>query len=276
VNEKSRNVDKVKKYVEYTTYEDLPIQAEIVSALQATQNGTRATIHDSRTRVQKKHGKRYLRCAFSENAEKKGTQMTTVNECDGNPDVQPAERPHALRPLNRIAVILPPETSLPVSDRVYAMDVAVLDDPIAPTPRDLLIVERLGSLMCQPEEVVALCGLTRHQFNATESLHAAWARGRERAKARLRLAQWDAAMTGSERMLVHLGKQYLDQADKSEDTTPDKEEKNARNKFRDKLADAIDRAAEKRVARIVDGSGETRSTQDVVPVGEGQPTAPSA
>ena len=74
VKEKARNVDKVKKYVEYTTYEDLPIQAEIVSALQATQNGTRATIHDPRTRVQKKHGKRYFRCAFSENAEKKGVE----------------------------------------------------------------------------------------------------------------------------------------------------------------------------------------------------------
>jgi hypothetical protein len=64
----------VNKYVEYTTYEDLPIQAEIVSALQATQNGTRATIHDTRTRVQKKYGKRYLRCAFSENTEKKGVE----------------------------------------------------------------------------------------------------------------------------------------------------------------------------------------------------------
>jgi hypothetical protein len=74
VNEKSRNVDKVNKYVEYTTYEDLPIQAEIVSALQATQNGTRATIHDPRTRVQKKHGKRYFRCTVSENAEKKGVE----------------------------------------------------------------------------------------------------------------------------------------------------------------------------------------------------------
>jgi hypothetical protein len=200
--------------------------------------------------------------------------MTTESQENfDNPDVQPPDRPHALRPLSRIAVILPPETLLPVSDRVYAMDVQVLDDPIVPTERDLAIVERLGGLMSSPEEVCAITGITRHQFNTCEALSAAWARGRERFKTRLRLAQIDAAMTGSERMLVHLGKQYLDQSDKTESTTPDPEEKNARNKFRDKLADAIDRAAEKRVARIIDARGAAGSEENVVPVGSGQPAS---
>lgn len=195
---------------------------------------------------------------------------------DENPDVQLPDKPHALKPLSRIAVILPPEASLPVSDRVYAMDVAVLDDPIAPTPRDLGIVERLGALMCEPVEVIAICGMTKEQFNLSEALQGAWARGRERAKTRLRLMQWDAAACGSERMLVHLGKQYLNQSEKTESTTPDDDEKKERRTFRDKLSDAIDRAAAERTARIVDGRGETRSTEDVAPVGEGQPAPPAA
>lgn len=192
-----------------------------------------------------------------------------------NPDAPSPTGQHALKPLSRIAVILPPETSLPVSDRVYAMDLAVLDDPVAPTPRDLELVERLGALMCEPVEVLAICNLTKEQFN-NQVITGAWARGRERAKARLRLAQWDAAMMGSERMLVHLGKQYLEQSDKTESTTPDAEERKNRRTFRDKLSDAIDRAAAQRVARITDVRGAAGSEEDVAPLGEGQPTPPSA
>lgn len=198
---------------------------------------------------------------------------------DENLTVEPVtpgpQRPrptNALRPLDRIAVLLPPEASLPLSERVYAYEVAVLDDPVSPSERDLVIIERLGSLMCSPEEVVAICGLTKNCFNGSTAIQGAWARGQQRAKARLRLMQWDAAAMGSERMLVHLGKQYLDQTEKTESQTPTEEEKREKRTFRDKLADAIDRAAAERTARLADVRGATGSTQDVAPVGEGQPT----
>jgi hypothetical protein len=156
------------------------------------------------------------------------------------------------------------------------MDVAVLDDPVAPSERDLVIIERLGSLMCAPEEIIAICGLTKEHFNGSTAIQGAWARGQQRAKARLRLMQWDAAAMGSERMLVHLGKQYLDQTEKTENNTPNEEEKREKRTFRDKLADAIDRAAAERTARLSDGRGEGGSTQDVAPLGTGQPTPPEA
>ena len=161
----------------------------------------------------------------------------------------------SLRPLERVNVLLPPEFSLPVTERVYAMDVAALDDPLIPTERDLALVERLGSLMCDPVEVIAITGMTKLQFNSSESLQGAWARGRERAKARLRLMQWDVAALGSERMLVHLGKQYLEQTERTESKHVTADDKKEEQSMRDKLAEAIDRAAARRVPSGLDGGG---------------------
>jgi len=176
----------------------------------------------------------------------------------------------SLRPLERVNILLPPEFSLPMTERVYAMDIGSIDDPIFPTERDLALVERLGSLMCDPVEVIAITGLTKHQFNSSETMQGAWARGRERAKARLRLMQWDVAALGSERMLVHLGKQYLDQTERTESKNVGDDERKERQSVRDKLADAIDRAAAKRVAGGHDG-GRAGALQEVVAaVGEGQ------
>ena len=178
----------------------------------------------------------------------------------------------SLRPLERVNILLPPEFSLPVTERVYAMDIATLDDPLSPTLRDLALVERLGSLMCDPVEVIAITGLTKAQFNHNESLQGAWARGRERAKARLRLMQWDVAALGSERMLVHLGKQYLEQTERTESKNVGDDERKERQSVRDKLADAIDRAAAKRVAGDDDGGRTTPCQEIVAALGEGQST----
>jgi hypothetical protein len=180
----------------------------------------------------------------------------------------------SLRPLERVNVLLPPEAALPMSERVYAMDIASIDDPVAPTERDLALVERLGSLMCDPVEVIAITGLTKAQFNQNETLQGAWARGRERAKARLRLMQFDAAAMGSERMLIHLGKQYLEQTERTESKNVGDDERKERQSVRDKLADAIDRAAEKRLARGHDGRGTGALKEVVAALGEGQPTSP--
>lgn len=184
---------------------------------------------------------------------------------------QVPDKPHRLKSLDRISVIMPPEAQLPINERVYAMDVQIIEDPILPTMRDLALVERLGSLMCEAVEVIAITGLGKKQFQDNESIKHAWARGRERAKTRLRLMQWDAAAMGSERMLVHLGKQYLDQSEKTESNNLDADQRKEKQVFRDKLADAIDRAAEKRVVGVIDGGRATESTEDVDTVGAGQP-----
>lgn len=182
-------------------------------------------------------------------------------------------RSFALKKMNKVQVLLPPELGVPTNERVYALDVEILDDPMFPTERDLAIVERFGALMCEPSEVIALTGLTKEQFTST--FQGAWARGRERAKARLRLAQWDTAMMGSERMLVHLGKQYLDQTERTENTNVDEQQRKERQDFRDKLADALDRAAKNRTPRVIDGRGEGTRQEGVGAVGEGQPTSPN-
>jgi len=185
----------------------------------------------------------------------------------------PPERSTRLKTLDRVNVLMPPEVTLPMSERVYALEPEILDDPMIPSERDQMLVERLGALMCEPQEVVAICGITKEQFN--HIFAPIWARGRERAKARLRLMQWDAAAMGSERMLVHLGKQYLDQTEKTESNTLDEQQRQERQRTRDKLADAINRAGERRTARLVDGRGTDTSEKRVEPVGEGQPTPAS-
>ena len=176
----------------------------------------------------------------------------------------------SLRPLERVNILLPPEFALPVSERVYAMDVSTLDDPLIPTERDLALVERLGSLMCDPVEVIAITGMTKLQFNSSEAMQGAWARGRERAKARLRLMQWDVAAMGSERMLVHLGKQYLEQTERTESKNVGDDERKERQSVRDKLSDAIDKAAARRAARGDDGRGTNARQEVVAALGEGQ------
>ena len=184
------------------------------------------------------------------------------------PVPEPPRNGGRLRALDRVNVILPPEITLPMSERAYALEPTILDDPMKPTERDMALVERLGSLMCEPSEVLAVTGLTKEQFNITFS--PVWARGRERAKGRLRLAQWDAAMMGSERMLVHLGKQYLDQTEKVEKNDLDAQQRAERNTARDKLANALDRAGKRRVAELSDRDGTGVPEEGVVVVGAGQ------
>jgi hypothetical protein len=189
------------------------------------------------------------------------------------PVPEPPRNGGRLRALDRVNVIMPPEVTLPVTERVYAHEPQILDNPMVPTDRDVALVERLGSLMCEPAEVLAITGLTKEQFNITFS--PVWARGRERAKARLRLMQWDAAAMGSERMLVHLGKQYLDQTEKVEKNELDATQRAERLSARDKLANALDRAGKRRAAEQRERDGAGVPEEGVVAVGEGQP-APAA
>ncbi len=198
------------------------------------------------------------------------TDVALTSEDGGLTAAPSRQNSRALRPLERVNILLPEEFQLPVTERVYAMDISMLDDPLLPTPRDLAVIERLGSLMCDPVEVIAITGLTKAQFNTSDVLQGAWARGRERAKARLRLMQWDVAAMGSERMLVHLGKQYLEQTERTESKNVGDDERKERASVRDKLADAIDRAAAKRIAGGDERGRENPIKEIVVVVGEGQ------
>lgn len=178
-----------------------------------------------------------------------------------------------LRAMDRLHITLPAEVNLPLSERVYALDAEILDDPLCPTPRDCALIERLGALMCEAQEVIAITALTKEQFNSVFA--PIWARGRERAKARLRLMQWDAAAMGSERMLVHLGKQYLDQTEKTESNTLDEQQRRDKQAMRDKLADAINRAGERRLTVVNERGRSPGGEEGVGTVGTGQPAPPS-
>ncbi len=77
-------------------------------------------------------------------------------------------------------------------------------------------VERLSAIHCTHEEMAAVLGCS------TDTLVRRFAdrieKGRERGKASLRRRQFEMAMAGDRTMLIWLGKQYLEQADKNEHT----------------------------------------------------------
>lgn len=85
-----------------------------------------------------------------------------------------------------------------------------------------LVVEKLASYMCTDEEIASLLGvsvdvLTNKKNN--ETFTECKKRGFESGKASLRRKQFEVAMKGNTTMLVWLGKQYLGQTDKVEQTT---------------------------------------------------------
>lgn len=206
---------------------------------------------------------------------------TTYSEDSAQPNTMPARKtrktgkPAAkINHVERLAIVLPVECGLPTSERAYSLDVQLVENPYNPTERDLALVERLGSLMCDESEVCAVTGLTKAQLNA--AFQPVYYRGRERAKGRLRLMQWDAAAQGSERMLQWLGKQYLQQTERVESTTLDKDAKSERRSFLDKLQAAIDSSATGQPLECTVTGGAPSRGEDVADVGAGQPAAPDA
>lgn len=80
-------------------------------------------------------------------------------------------------------------------------------------------IGELAGLGCTNLEIATLCEL--HVDTITNNYSDILAKGREMGKRRLRMLQWHSARRGSVAMQIWLGKQYLDQRDKSEVTQPD-------------------------------------------------------
>lgn len=80
-------------------------------------------------------------------------------------------------------------------------------------------IEGLARIQCTQAEAAAVLGVHRQTFSefldAHEKARAAWDNGRETGKASLRRNQFKMAESNTA-MSIWLGKQYLDQKDKSE------------------------------------------------------------
>lgn len=90
---------------------------------------------------------------------------------------------------------------------------------------DYAAVERAASIGCTKDEISAVLGISRaalyNHMNRDPEVKAAIDRGSDKGKATLRRMQWRGAESGNPTMLIWLGKQLLDQRDKSELTGAD-------------------------------------------------------
>jgi len=81
-------------------------------------------------------------------------------------------------------------------------------------------VEQLAAMQCTDEEIAAVLGVERSSISkrkkADKEFFTAYKKGKERGKASLRRMQFKAAEGGNATMLIWLGKQYLDQSDKTQ------------------------------------------------------------
>ena len=81
-------------------------------------------------------------------------------------------------------------------------------------------VEQLAAMQCTDEEIAAVLGVERSTIKRRkkddDEFCTAYKKGKERGKASLRRMQFKAAEGGNATMLIWLGKQYLDQSDKTQ------------------------------------------------------------
>ena len=83
---------------------------------------------------------------------------------------------------------------------------------------DLELAKKLASIQCTQEEISRIVGVSPRTLRRSKEFTEAFHEAREKGKASLRRMQWEQAEKGNPAMLIWLGKQYLDQADKREDT----------------------------------------------------------
>ena len=86
---------------------------------------------------------------------------------------------------------------------------------------DKQLIKSLSALMCTIEEISQVTGITQHQLKTkyTKIID----EGRAEGKQSLRKAQFQKALNGDVRMLIYLGKNYLQQSetgDQGEDNQP--------------------------------------------------------
>jgi hypothetical protein len=82
-------------------------------------------------------------------------------------------------------------------------------------------IKGLAGIQCTQKEAASVLGVCENTFNAflrcSEKSREAWELGREEGKASLRRLQWATAQK-STTMQIWLGKQYLEQRDKMEES----------------------------------------------------------
>lgn len=86
----------------------------------------------------------------------------------------------------------------------------------------LRIIQGLAKIMCTDEEIASILGCSRDIFYNPENkelYRQAIEKGNANGKQSLRRKQYDIAMKGNSSMLIWLGKQWLGQTDKVEQTT---------------------------------------------------------
>jgi hypothetical protein len=94
-----------------------------------------------------------------------------------------------------------------------------------PRPIDYKLVKSLAGIGCTDREIAAVTGFCHEWIckrkKTDAKLREAIEQGRENGKATLRRMQWSAATKGNPTMLIWLGKQMLEQRDKTEHTGKD-------------------------------------------------------
>jgi hypothetical protein len=96
---------------------------------------------------------------------------------------------------------------------------------------DWKLAEKLAQIACTDEEIASICGVSletfkrrKHDPDVAEILAGARARG----KASLRRVQWKLAEGGNAAMAIFLGKNWLGQRDKFDDTPKEDANEKAR------------------------------------------------
>ena len=86
----------------------------------------------------------------------------------------------------------------------------------------LKLIESLARIMCTDEEIASVLGCSRDIFyneDNAELYRQAIEKGKAEGKSSLRRQQWELAKKGNASMLIWLGKQWLGQTEKVEQTT---------------------------------------------------------
>jgi hypothetical protein len=81
---------------------------------------------------------------------------------------------------------------------------------------DYALVEKLANIQCTEVEISEILEISTRTLQKDKEFLRIYKKGLESGKSSLRRLQWKAAEKGNPTMLVWLGKQYLNQKDRSE------------------------------------------------------------
>ena len=114
------------------------------------------------------------------------------------------------------------EVDKPRADEAHEKDVGGRPPSLDCDEDTLKQIHGLARIQCTQKEAAAVLGVHRETFSKFLDRHPkareAWEDGAETGKASLRRHQYKAAEAGSATMQIWLGKQWLEQTDKTENT----------------------------------------------------------